>query len=424
MVPRAQDKTPGPTVKRGRLPPHCLPPPSCPGASLWATLEWGPWPRAKAPAPEGPSVGKWGLSFLPPALCPRAPLSPAEPLCSPAAHVSWPSSLSGRPGCVPSDCLCGFRRGREPDAATFTWRCPRPRSSHWHWTSPPCAGRSVSTVLPRTGDGLASPRAPHQSGRWASTVKGTCGEAEGAELRGPRASVAEAEGAGRGAHRPEVHQGDERAGDGVRPAREAEGPRGRQRLAGGSPTAGGRGRRGARGRPGPTVRLRPSPPVPGRAAGGGRQRSPLGSEWPPPSVALAWPSLCGTSREAWRAEGKRVTAVGVGVQPAWKVGTESSCHATDRAEVVRTEASGRRGVTAGKAGSAGLGTAGAAAHKGMGRAAGATAAVWAKAQALILGPRDRRLGQADSPASPGVERDPVTRALSSGPRRPVFGLPN
>lgn len=97
---------------------------------------------------------------------------------------------------------------------------------------------------------------------------------------------------------------------------------------------------------------------------------PLGSEWPPPSVALAWPSLCGTSREAWRAEGKRGTAVGVGVQPAWKVGTESSCHATDRAEVVRTEASGRRGLTAGKAGSAGLGTAGAAAHKGMGRATG------------------------------------------------------
>lgn len=89
--------------------------------------------------------------------------------------------------------------------------------------------------------------------------------------------------------------------------------------------------------------------------------------------------------------------MGAGVQPAWKVGTESSCHATDRAEVVRTEASGRRGVTAGKAGSAGLGTAGAAAHKGMGRAAGATAAVRAKARALILGPGtvawDKRIAQ-------------------------------
>lgn len=178
-------------------------------------------------------MGKWGLSFLPPALCPRAPLSPAEPLCSPAAHVSWPSSLSGRPGCVPSDSLCGFSRGREPDAATFTWRCPRPRSSHRHWTSPPRAGRSVSTVLPRTADGLASPRAPRQSGSGASTVKGTCGEAEGAEHRGPRASVAEAEGAGRGAHRPEVHQGDERAGDGVRPARRGRGAEG--------PAAAGRG---------------------------------------------------------------------------------------------------------------------------------------------------------------------------------------
>lgn len=106
MVPRAQDKTPGPTLKRGRLPPPCLPPPSCPGGQPLGDSGTGALAQSKSsPLLRSPAWGLWGLlggwqRGAPLALCPQRPLSPAEhggpsgdPLFGPAA----PSVLAKLP---------------------------------------------------------------------------------------------------------------------------------------------------------------------------------------------------------------------------------------------------------------------------------------------------------------------------------------
>lgn len=77
-------------------------------------------------------------------------------------------------------------------------------------------------------------------------------------------------------------------------------------------------------------------------------------------------------------------------------------------------------MTAGKAGSAGLGAARTAAHRGRVEPRGALPRGRAEGQVLILDPSDLRSGQADSPACPGSLRGTLSRA----PSAPVPGGPS